>query len=254
MSKYDFENKVVWITGASSGLGLALAEVMVASCEHVFVTARNKDRLKRQFGDYSNVTILDGDITDIEVNRSIAAKIDSQFGRIDCVILNAGNAEYIDICNFDHQPFERMMSINFISMVKGIEVVLPLLRKSSSPYLVGMSSSVAWQGLPQGQAYSASKAAIRNLFQGLRIELAQEKIDVSWICPGFVKTPLTDKNSFDMPLIIEPEQAALEIIRGLEKKTPEIHFPKLFTRMLKLISMLPTRLSGWLLKGTVPTK
>ena len=254
MSKYDFENKVVWITGASSGLGLALAELLVANCEHVFVTARSKDKLERSFGDYSNVTIVDGDITKIEVNRSIAAEIDSQFGRLDCVILNAGNAEYIDIKNFGYEPFERMMNINFVSMVKGIEVALPLLRKSSSPYLVGMSSSVAWQGLPQGEAYSASKAAIRNLFQGLRIELAQENIDVSWICPGFVKTPLTDKNTFDMPLIIEPEQAALEIIKGLEKQTPEIHFPKLFTRMLKLISMLPTRLSSWLLKGTVPTR
>ncbi|MCW9016766.1 MAG: SDR family oxidoreductase, partial [Kangiellaceae bacterium] len=178
MSKYDFENKIVWITGASSGLGFALAEEMVATCEHLFVTARNQDKLRRLFGDYSNVTILEGDITDVEVNRSIADQIDSQFGRLDCVIFNAGNAEYIDIWNFNYQPFERMMNTNFISMVKGIEVALPLLRKSCSPYLVGMSSSVAWQGLPQGQAYSASKAAIRNLFQGLRIELVQENIDV----------------------------------------------------------------------------
>jgi len=136
----------------------------------------------------------------------------------------------------------------------GIEAVLPVLRHSNSPYLVGMSSSVAWQGLPQGQAYSASKAAIRNLFQGLKIELALENIAVSWICPGFVQTPLTDKNTFSMPARISVKEAAQIIFEGLTRQTTEIHFPKRFTSILKWLSLLPAGLSAKLLKGTVPIK
>ncbi|MET1254858.1 SDR family NAD(P)-dependent oxidoreductase [Aliikangiella maris] len=177
--------------------------------------------------------------------------MESHWGGLDCAILNAGNAEYVDIQNFDSVIFERMMTTNYLSVVKGIEACLPILRQSPDPYLVGMSSSVAWQGLPKGQAYSASKAAIRNLFQGLYIELAAQNIAVSWICPGFVKTPLTDKNDFPMPARISAEQSAKIIFQQLCRKKVEIHFPKRFTLLLKLISMLPASFSSTLLKGTV---
>ena len=146
-----------------------------------------------------------------------------------------------------------MMDSNYLSMVYGIEAALPYLRRSESALLVGMSSSVAWQGLPRGMAYSASKAAIRNMLQGLRIELAAESILVSCICPGFVKTPLTDKNDFPMPAMISAKAAAEIIARQLQRKIAEIHFPKRFTWPLKLISLLPQAISRRILMRTVKT-
>lgn len=249
---YDFKNKTVWITGASSGIGLALAKKMIANGANVAVSARNGEQLESIYCQYINALVVPGDLTDLTTNKEIVETIISKYGQLDCVILNAGGAEYIDISSFSYRPFQNMMETNFLSMVKGIEASLPYLRKSSAPYLVGMSSSVAWQGLPKGQSYSASKAAILNLFQGLKIELAGENIDVSWICPGFVKTPLTDKNTFSMPGIVTVERAGEIIYKKLCRKTTEIHFPKRFTYFLKLIAMLPASWASKLLKKTVP--
>ncbi len=251
---YHFKNKRIWITGASSGLGLALAKLLCKTGAIVFVTARNKAKLDGYFAQYENAIVLPGDITSREVNDKIVNQIVTQYGGLDCVILNAGSAEYIDIKDFNEAPFERMMETNFLSMVKGIAAVLPSLRLSQSPYLIGMSSSVAWHGLPQGQAYSASKAAIRNLFQGLNIELKPENIKVSWICPGFVETPLTDKNDFDMPFKISAEEAAKIILKQLSKQTTEIHFPKKFSYFLKILAFLPANWAARLLSKTVPKR
>jgi len=251
---YQFAQKRVWVTGASSGIGMAIAKHLLTKDAKVVVTARSQQTLESVFGDNPNALVLPGDVTSLANNQSIVEQAQAIWGGIDCVILNAGSAEYIDTRNFSTAPFERMIQTNFLSMVKGIEAVLPILRQSSEPYLVGMSSSVAWQGLPQGQAYSASKAAIRNLFQGLKIELAAEDIAVSWICPGFVQTPLTDKNTFSMPARISVESAAETIVKGLSQQTTEIHFPKRFTRLLKWISTLPAGLGAKLLKGTVPVR
>lgn len=251
---YQFKEKHVWLTGASSGIGLALAKELLNNGAKVAVTSRSEEQLESLFGDNPNALVAAGDLAKENSNQQIVDRIVEKFGGIDCVILNAGSAEYIDVRNFATAPFERMMQVNFFSMVRGIEAALPQLRRSTDPYLVGMSSSVAWQGLPQGQAYSASKAAIRNLFQGLKIELESEDIPVSWICPGFVETPLTDKNTFDMPMRMSVDEATKVLYKHLQKQTTEIHYPKRFTFMLKFFSILPAGLSAKLLKGTVPAR
>jgi len=249
---YDFKGKNVWVTGASSGIGIGLANQLAEKGANVFVSARNVEKLNENFADKKSISILSGDLTSADVNKEIVAQIKSSAGGLDCVIFNAGTAEYIDVYNFCAAPFERMIEANYFSMVRGIEAAMPLLKKSEAAYLVGMSSSVGWQGLPSGQAYSASKAAIRNLFQGLKIELAPKNIAVSWICPGFVKTPLTDKNTFDMPFRVSIDEATNTIVKHLEKQTTEIHFPKRFTYFLKLVSYLPAGLAAKILSKTVP--
>ncbi|HBH28499.1 MAG TPA: short-chain dehydrogenase, partial [Desulfofustis sp.] len=112
-------------------------------------------------------------------------------------------------------------------------------RRASRPHLVGIGSSAAYLPLPRAEAYGASKAAVAYLIETLRITLSPEQIDVSLVCPGFVKTPLTDKNDFAMPMRISVEQASRAIRRGIDKRQAEIHFPKRFTYILKTLSLLP---------------
>ncbi|WP_196139937.1 SDR family oxidoreductase [Aliikangiella sp. G2MR2-5] len=252
--RYSFRQKVVWITGASSGIGLSLAKKLQQEGAYIAVTSRSELDLQALYGLNENILVASGDVTSREENQRIVEMIIETFGQLDCIILNAGNAEYINIQDFRSGPFERMMEVNFFSQTRAIEVALPYLRQSSSPYLVAMSSSVAWLGLPRGEAYSASKAATRNLCQGLRLELAKENIPVSWICPGFVRTPLTDKNDFPMPFRIEAEDAAEKIINGLVKQKAEIHFPKAFTLLMKLLAVLPANLSKLILTRVVTSK
>ncbi len=249
--KYNFINKIVWVTGGSKGIGLALVQELLEKGAIVIVTARDQAQLDKQFAEQDNCYPLAFDVTSKEANQLAVDKIITKYGRIDCCILNAGNAEYVDARSFDSKPFESMININYLAQVYAIEALLPELRKSDSPYIVGMSSSVSWIGLNRGYAYSASKAASRNMLQGLRLELAREAIPVTVICPGFVKTPLTDKNDFPMPFLISAEDAAQRIIKGLEKQKPELSFPKRFTCLLKLLSILPEALSFWLLKRSL---
>jgi short-subunit dehydrogenase len=251
---YSWKDKRVWLTGASSGIGLSLAKKLLDAGACVAVSARNENKLAQHFANIPNSLICPLDVSVKEENFKAVEKIVSHFSGIDCTIFNAGNAEYIDVAKFASAPFENMIRTNFLSMVYGIEASLPWLRRSAYPYLVGMSSSVAWQGLPRGEAYSASKAAIANMLQGLRIELARENIKVTTIFPGFVQTPLTDKNDFAMPFRISAEAAADILIRDLARQRSSIHFPKRFTCLLKLISLLPDALNTRILKQTVPER
>ena len=146
---------------------------------------------------------------------------------------------------------KRVNDINYMGFVYGIEAALPLLRESKDPYLVGMSSTVAWTGLPRAEAYGTSKAAIRHFLESLRVDLDPEGIDVSIICPGFVKTPLTDKNDFAMPMRITSEKAAEYIIRGMSSRKHEISFPPLFAFILKRIAGLPSKLRNRLLVSSL---
>ena len=144
-----------------------------------------------------------------------------------------------------------MIQTNFMSMVYGVEAVLPLLKCSKTPHLVGMSSAVAYLGLPRSEAYGASKAAIRNFLESLRVSLAKDNICVSIVFPGFVKTPLTDRNDFPMPGLITATKAAQQIVKGIQNRTLDIKVPLWFVWTIQFISILPSQLRLWLLKKMV---
>ncbi len=244
---YDLNNKVVWLTGASKGIGRCLAQELIQCGARLVVSSRDTSKIH----DLNATDYMDCDVTDKEMVKAVADRIVSKHGSLDCIILNAGDAEYADVNQFDASIYERMMAVNFLSQVYAIEACLPHLRQSNAPYIVAMSSSVAWTGLSKGHSYSASKAASRNFFQGLALDLAKENIPVSVICPGFVRTPLTDKNEFPMPGRIEPESAAQRIISGMRRCKTEISFPKRFTWPFRLLSILPAGLRFRLLKRIV---
>ena len=248
-----FDNKVVWITGASSGIGRALAIALSEFACQIFISARSKEKLEktREMCNQGNVIIAEGDLTDKQTNHDICQSIKKEAGHIDIAILNAGTCEYVDIDNFDSALFKRLMDTNFMSMVYGIEAALPLLRESDDAQLVGMSSTAAYLGLPRSEAYGATKAAILNLFSALRVSLHSKNVSASVICPGFVATELTARNDFPMPALISTEKAADYILEGIAKYKHEIHFPRRFSLTLKLIGSLPNSIRTWMIRKSV---
>ncbi len=244
MRSISVKGRRIWVTGASTGIGRAVVGELVRRGAVVVASARNKEallKLAHECGG-ANVVVLPLDVTDRQANLEVTKTIQQRLGGLDIAFLNAGICEYVDVAKFDSTVFERTMQTNFLSMVYGIESALPLLRASRGAQLVGMSSIVACRGLPRAEAYGASKAAIKLLFESLDLDLKKDGIAVSVICPGFVRTPLTDRNDFPMPFRVEADEAARRIVDGIEAKTSEIHFPKRLSLLFKLLALLPHRL------------
>lgn len=255
--KSHFTNKVIWITGASSGIGRALTISLSDINCTIYISSRSQQRLEEtveQCINKDNIHILKADLSQKNENLQVCSQIKQQVGHLDIVILNAGTCEYVDIDNFDSGIFERLISSNYLSIVYGIESCLPLLGKSNAAQLVGMSSTAAYLGFPRSEAYGSTKAAIRNLFRALAVSLRPKNINTSVICPGFVKTELTDQNDFSMPCLIHANQASTYILNGIASKQHEIHFPKRFSLSLKFLSLLPNALQFHLLSKTIKSK
>ncbi|MFM8551450.1 MAG: SDR family NAD(P)-dependent oxidoreductase [Nitrospiraceae bacterium] len=256
MTAQDFSGRRIWVTGASSGIGRATALELARRGGTVIASARSYealDALVRE-GPAGRLAALALDVTNRQATQQTASLIEQRFGGLDIAFFNAGTCEYVDVKRFDSALVERVIRTNLLSLVYGIEAVLPLLRRSAHPHLVGMSSTVAYGGLPRAEAYGTSKAAIYYLLQSLRLDLAPEQIPVSIVCPGFVRTPLTDVNDFPMPFRIEAEDAACRIADGIAAQKQEIHFPQRFSIPFKLLAMLPgflyNRLAGQLVRPT----
>lgn len=232
----------ILITGATSGIGRQLALDYKSEGHEVWALGRNEKSLS----ELNKKGILTGKVDLAKREDSLAWF--KTLSSLDLAILNAGTCEYIDMPDFDSELVSRVMRANVESMANSIEGVLPLLKKGNRPHLVGVGSSAAYLHLPRAEAYGASKAAVSYMINTLRITLAPQNIAVSLVCPGFVKTPLTDENDFPMPFLITTEQASNYIRKGIRKRAKEIHFPKKFTYFMKLFSMLPQGL--WKLIAT----
>ena len=232
--------KKILITGATSGIGKGLVEIYQEHA-HVYACGRNAEVLNR-YNAHDNITPLQFDVTDIDDIKLKTASIDS----IDILVLNAGNCEYIDDArNFDSVLFERVVRVNLLSIGYCLDVLLRKVKPGGQ--LVIVSSSAAFLALPRAQAYGASKAAATYLAQTLAVDL--KDIDVSVVHPGFVKTPLTDKNDFPMPMAVTVDEAAVYIKKGVEKRKRDIHFPKRFTIIMKLFQLLPFGMWKVIAKG-----
>jgi len=224
----------ILITGATSGIGKQLALDYQDQGHQVWAVGRNEKSLQELGAKGMQTGQID--LTD----RDQSLEWFKTLNHIDLAILNAGNCEYIDLPEFDSSSVLRVMRANVESLAISIEGVLPLLRKNGSGRLAIVGSSAAYIPLPRAEAYGASKAAVAYMANSLRIDLKKEGIPVSLICPGFVKTPLTDLNDFDMPFRVSTKEASTAIRKGLKKGKSEIHFPKRFTFIMKFLSWLPT--------------
>jgi NAD(P)-dependent dehydrogenase (short-subunit alcohol dehydrogenase family) len=198
--------KVVWVTGASSGLGRSLALALAAGGDQVIASARNQQALDQLAELDPNIVAVACDITDKAALESAAKRMLEISPHLDQIILNAGNCEYLDFPDPDWAAVRRVMEINFFGTVNCVEMALPLLRQATNhrPHIVAVASQVTAAPFPRSEAYGASKAAMQYFFESLRIDLVAEGIDVSVVNPGFVDTPLTRKNDFEMPFLMSP--------------------------------------------------
>lgn len=231
---------LVWITGASSGIGAALAREMAAAGWQVAASGRNRERLdavRAEAPDAIHAFVLD--VTDTQANEAAAAEIEQQLGPIDIAVFNAGVGSQFNATRFDAADVQDRMDVNYGGTVNGIGAVLPRMLERGRGQIAMTASVAGFRGLPGGAPYSASKAAMIALAEGLKLDLEGHGIAVSVITPGFVRTPMTDKNRFPMPFMIDVEDAARRIRRGLEAKRFEITFPRRLSYSVKLLQRLP---------------
>lgn len=241
------KGKNIWIIGASSGIGEALARELNAQGATLTLSARSEDKLSalnRQLGKNHHVIPLD--VGDAGAVKNAAASASEKLGHIDSVIFLAAIFTPGSLTDSKLDEIHKALNVNIGGAVNVVYETLPYLKNGSQIVLCG--SVAGYRGLPNGQPYCATKAAIINLAESLKTDLDPRGIDVKVICPGFVKTPLTDKNDFEMPMMIEPYEAAKHIAKGLTSGAFEIHFPKAFTYQVKLLNFMIYPIFFWAMK------
>lgn len=220
----------VWITGASSGIGEASARELARRGHTLFLTARSAEKLEALPGEAKP-----GDVTDREAMRRIAEAI----APLDLALLNAGTYTPVTPDDFSADLFREHLETNVMGVVHCIEAALPDMRRRRAGRLAVVASVTAYAALPRAEAYGASKAFLLSMCDALRADLADDGVEVTVINPGFVRTPLSEQNDFEMPFLIEPEKAARIIAEGLEAGKAEISFPLRMAFAMKLLGMLP---------------
>ena len=235
--------RIVLVTGASSGIGRALALRFAGAGATVAASARRAGELERlakeAAGGPGRIVALPVDVADEAAMARACARVESEFGPIDLAVFNAGTHAPISIAAFEAAPFRRLMEINYMGVVNGIAAVLPRFVGRRSGHIAVVSSVAGYRGLPQAAAYGPTKAALINLCEALKLDLDPLGVRISVINPGFIKTPMTDPNEFPMPFLMPVEAAAEAIVAGLERGKFEITFPRRFTFLVKLARILP---------------
>lgn len=238
-------SNITWITGGSSGIGKSLALKLAAKGEKVAVTARSKDKLadlESQAESLSgSIHAYPGDVTDADKMQEIVKEIEQTIGPIGKAILNAGTYVPDTIDDFTPDNFEHHCRINLIGTANAFAPLIPKMRQRQAGHIAFVASVAGYRGLPRSLSYGPTKAALINMAEALAIETLDEGIKVQVINPGFVETPLTEQNDFDMPFLITSEQAADYILKGLETARFEIGFPWQMVTLLKTIGKLPAR-------------
>lgn len=241
----------VWVVGGSTGIGRATALALAARGAQVMVSARGAAALDalaaehrqaaRERGEQRPLQAWPMDVTDLGAVRATAREILAQ-GPLDLVLYCAGHYRAMRATEFDMAELQRHLDINYRGALHVLDAVLPAMRERGSGHISLVSSVAGYRGLPQSLAYGPTKAALTHLAENLYIDLQPLGLGLSVVHPGFVQTPLTAQNAFNMPALITPQQAAQAMIDGWAQGAFDIHYPKRFTRWMKLLRVLPHRL------------
>lgn len=234
----NWSGKRVWLVGASAGIGAALAHALAAQGAKLALSSRKLASLEAL--DIQGALLLPCDSTQPDTLTAARDALVAAWGGVDLVVYLAGGYEPMQADTLDVAVLEQVVDVNFHGAVRLTAAAMPELKAGGGIALV--ASVAGYQGLPKALAYGSGKAALIHFAECLYMDLTDKGIGVWVINPGFVSTRLTAKNDFNMPALITPEQAAKDIMDGLASGGFEIHFPKRFTRVLKLLSLLPYRL------------
>ena len=234
--------KKIWITGASSGIGKALAEKFAAEGWKVAASARRKEILDKM-SEHENIFSYPLDVTNQDQIKNSFEKIIEDFNGLNLCVFSSGtyDPKLEQEINVVQNKF--VMETNFFGVLYCIKAVESYFKNKKDGHISIVSSIAAYRGLPNSSGYGPSKAALTNLTESLYFDFKKYNVRISLVSPGFIKTPLTDKNEFPMPFIKSPEFAAEKMFNGLTKsKAFEIHFPKALTVLLKIFRVLPYKI------------
>ena len=240
--------KHVWITGASSGLGEYAARLLAAQGCKVSISARRRDALEAIARDEPNISVYPADVTDAEALKAIVTQMETDHGPVELTIFSAGAWFPSSIKDMRVENFAKTLDVNIMGVINAMDAVLPQMLERGSGHISWIASVAGYIGLPNSASYGASKSALISIAESVHGELQKSGITVSIINPGFVRTPMTDKNKFPMPFLMEPDVAAVKMIDGLKRGKFEIAFPWQMVFVLKLLRILPYRLSLPLIK------
>ena len=243
----DENQKKVWITGASSGIGKAVALKFAKENWKVAISARRSDLLN-ELGKDKNIFSYPLDVTDSNKISEVFNKIKNDFGSIDLCIFSSGIYERKLEKEINIDSIKRTMEVNYLGTVSSVKAVENYFKNKKNGHIAIVSSPVGYRGLPKSTGYTPSKAALNNFTQGIYFDLKKFNVRVTLISPGFIKTPLTDKNEFPMPFLKSPEYAAEKIYKGLVKGNKfEIIFPFPIAIMYRIFRILPNRIYNFLI-------
>lgn len=232
----------VWVIGASTGIGAATAKMLLDAGARVALSARSADKLRDVAGGHANAVVEPLDFTRSADVTAARDRIRAQWGNIDLVLIVAGTHQEVRAWELNEKDSRALLEVNLHGVINTTAAVVPALLAQGRGAIGIVASVAGYRGLPKALVYGASKAAVINFTETLYLDLHPKGLGVYLIMPGFVRTPLTDKNEFTMPHLISAEEAAQEIVAGLRAGKFEIHFPRAFTRQLKFLQLLPYRL------------
>lgn len=241
---YDWKEKVVLVTGASSGIGRALAVELGRRGARVALTARRAEELLKAAEEVERAggqaLTLPSDVRRAEEMKTVAARVRERWGGVDVLVANAGMSTTTFGAELDAAEATDVISINVIGVVNSVAAVLPDMLARRRGHLVAISSLASYRGLPKSGAYSASKAAVSTFFESMRVDLRKSGIDVTVIHPGFIRTPMTANRKRKLPFLIEADDAACRILRAVERRARAYAFPWQLAGLVRMLKYLPS--------------
>lgn len=231
----DIRGNTYWLIGASEGLGRALARQLAQEGAHLVLSARNAERLKGLCAEISNARVVPLDVTDMQAVRMAVAEI----GHLDGVIYNAGAYEPMPATEWDSDAALRMCDVNFTGALRVLGEVVPGFVRARRGDITLIGSLAGYRGLPKAVGYGASKAALISLAETMRHDLRGSGVVVRIVNPGFIRTRLTEKNGFSMPMLMDPEEAADRVCRAMRSRRFRTDFPRPFSWAIRVLEYLP---------------
>ncbi|HYH86849.1 MAG TPA: SDR family NAD(P)-dependent oxidoreductase [Pyrinomonadaceae bacterium] len=251
---YDWKQKVVLLTGASSGIGRALAVELGRRGASIGLTARRADELLKTEDEVvragGQALALAADVRNPEEMSRVAERVREKWGRVDVLIANAGMSTTTAGTHLNASEASDVISINVLGVVNCVTAVLPGMLAQKSGHLVAISSLASYRGLPKSGAYSASKAAVSTLFESLRVDLRKSGIDVTTIHPGFIRTAMTANRKKKLPFLLEVDDAARRIVRAIERRARTYAFPWQLAGIVRLLKHVPNAVYDRLASNT----